>query len=178
MFYLAFKKVFSRPWYILLALVVALLFLLIAIWLPNISSLRHVVGSTSYNLGAKLNIFWSYFGFLGTNFTPLTRILTIVVATLSGVNIAMLVFYLKNRIQLERSAGVGLMGTLAALLGVGCASCGSVLISSFIGLSATAAFTGALPLRGAELGLIGALVLLVSIYLIAKKIQNPLVCKV
>jgi len=178
MLFSTFKTVFSRSWYIIIAIITAFLLLLLAIWLPNLSFLKHVAVSDSYSFGNKAAIFWSYFGFLGTNFTPLTRTFTIVISLLSGINVAMLVFYLKNRIKLERSAGVGILGVITGLLGVGCASCGSVLLSSFIGLSASAAFTGFLPLRGAEFSIIGMLILLVSIYLIAKKIQNPLTCKI
>src|SRR3989338_7478359 len=173
-----FRVVFSRPWYIVLALAVAFLLLLLAIWLPNISFLKHVVVSESYSFANKVSIFWSYFGFWGTNFTPLTRAFILIVAILSGSNVALLVYYLKHRIKLERSAGIGILGVFTGLLGIGCASCGSVLLASFIGLSAAAAFTGFLPLMGIEFSIIGVLILLISIYLVAKKIQNPLVCKI
>lgn len=172
------KTVFSRPWYIGLALAVALTLLFLAIWLPNISFLKHITVSNTYSFSDKVAILWSSLGFIKTNSTPVTRTLIITVIILSGVNVSLLAFYLKNRIKLEKAAGSGVLGTIAGLLGVGCTSCGSVLLSSIFGLSATAGFIGVLPLKGAEFGIVGILILTLSIYLIAKKIQTPFVCKV
>lgn len=172
------KTVFSRPSYVILAVIVALVLLLVAIWLPNFSFLKHIADSDTYSLSDKFNIYRSSLGFLKTNFTTLTRTFTIIVVGLSGVNLAMLTYYIKNRIKLEKATGTGMLGTIAGLLGVGCTSCGSVIISSIIGIGASTSFLGLFPLKGAEFGILGTLIILFSIYLIAKKIQNPLVCKV
>jgi hypothetical protein len=174
----SFRTVFSRLSYIILAIIAALLFFLLAIWLPNLSFLKHIAVSDTYSFSSKITIFWSSLGFIETNFTTVTRILTIIVIFLSGVNISLLGYYLKNRIKLERAVGTGILGSVAGLLGVGCTSCGSVLLSSIFGLSATVGFIGILPLQGAEFGLAGIIILSFSIYMIAKKIQNPLVCKI
>lgn len=172
------KLVFSRLSYLILAGVITLLLLLLAIWLPNLKFFKQLLLSNHYSFSAKLDIFWLSLGFLKTNFTPLSRVFTILTAILSGINIALLIFYLKRRFQLVRAAGPGLIGTLAGLLGVGCTSCGSVILSSIIGISASTSLLSFFPLQGAEFGILGSLIILFSIYLIAKKIQNPLVCKV
>lgn len=172
------KIVFSHPAYILLGILVALLLLLLAIWLPNISFLKHVAVSESYSFSSKVNIFWHSLGFLKTNFSHTTRFITFAVAILSGINISLLVYYLIHRITLERAAGTGLFGTIAGLLGVGCASCGSVILSSIVGLGASTSFLGILPFKGIEFGILGIVMILFSIQLLAKKIQNPLVCNI
>lgn len=173
----SFRVVFHRPSYIILGIIVAVFLLLLAIWLPNLSFLKYIISSSTYSLSSKLNILWGSLGFLKTNFTPLTRLLAILVVILSGINIALLSFYIKNRIKIETDAGTGILGTITGLLGVGCASCGSVVLSSIIGLGASTSFLGFFPLNGAEFGIFGILLILFSIYLLAKKIQNPLVCK-
>ena len=72
----------------------------------------------------------------------------------------------------------GVIGIIVGFLGVGCASCGSLILSSIFGLSVTASFIGFLPFKGLELGILGIVILLISIYLVAKKIQDPLMCKI
>jgi len=79
---------------------------------------------------------------------------------------------------MERSAGTSLVGMITGLLGVGCASCGSVILSSVFGVGATAGFIGVLPLRGSEFGLLGVALLLWANYSIALKVQQPLICSV
>jgi len=46
--------------------------------------------------------------------------------------------------------------------------------NGFIGASGILAF---LPLGGGEFGILGVILLTVSLYLTAKQIQNPMICK-
>ncbi len=172
----ALSKVFKHPSYLFLAISVALAITVLAIWLPNLSFLRHTAVSSNFSFTDKITIFWSSLGALKTNFTLMSRIVTIVVAILSGINIALFVFYLKTRRTIEKSMGTSVVGTLAGLLGVGCAACGSVIITSIFGIGATASFVGLFPFRGAEFGIIGIVLLLWANYSLTKKILAPLTC--
>ena len=60
---------------------------------------------------------------------------------------------------------------------MGCAACGSFLLTSLTLAGASGVLT-LLPLGGSEFGIIGAVLLALAIYMTAKKIQDPLVCKV
>jgi hypothetical protein len=174
----SFKLVFRRPSYIVLGVLTAFFFLLLAIWLPNLRFLREILSSEIFSFSTRMEILLGSFGFLGTNFTAVTRWLTIAIVTLTGINVAMLVFYLRRRIGLENAAGTGILGTIAGLVGIGCASCGSVVLSSIFGLSATASFIGVLPLQGLEFGIFGIVILVFSIFLVTQKIQNPAKCRI
>jgi hypothetical protein len=175
--WLALKKVLARPGYIGLALGVALSVLALAIWLPNLSFIWRTIVSSSLAFGQKVSILGSSFGALQTNFSFVSRTLTISVALLFGINVSFLVFYLRHRMRLQRSAGTSIGGMLSGFIGVGCASCGSIILSSIFGFGATAGFLGLLPLRGQEFSIISLGILGFSIFLTAKKIQDPLVCK-
>ena len=59
---------------------------------------------------------------------------------------------------------------------VRCASCGSVILSTFLGVGATAAFTGFLPFGGQEFSILAIIILAASLYVTGKKIADPLVC--
>lgn len=174
----SFRKVFSHPLYITLAVIVGGLLLTFAIWLPNLHLIGQIFSSKSLTIAQKTNVAVSFLGALETNFTPLSRNITIVISALAGVNIAFLVYYLKTRLSFEKEAGASMGGMVLGLLGVGCASCGSVIFSTFFGLSVAVGFLGVLPLKGQEFGLAGVALLLISIYLTSQKINSPLSCKV
>jgi hypothetical protein len=174
----ALKIVFKNPVNIAVVFAVALFLFLFVIWFPNISLMKSMLGSDNFSFAGKIGFLWSSLGYFESNFTLYSRFIVVVVASLSGINIAMLVFYLRKRRKLDKAAGVGLLGTIVGVIGFGCVACNSVILSSIIGISATAGFVGILPFGGTEIGLIGILLLIVSIVLVAKKISNPAICKI
>jgi hypothetical protein len=175
-FLAATKKVFRRPWYAVLALCAAALFLVFAIWLPNLSFIASTITASHFSLPQKFGILSSSLGALNTNFTPLPRTLTVTLALLIGVDVAFLAFYLRTRFRLGRSAGMSIGGLIAGLLGIGCASCGSVIVASFLGAGAATGFLNVLPLKGQEFGFLGIAFILAGIAFTARKIEQPLAC--
>lgn len=173
-----FKLVFSKLSYITLAFFVALVILFVSIWLPSRHILIYFFTSGNFDLGDKMELIASSLDFFRLNFTFSSKIITIILSILAGINIAMLVYFIKKRLALRRAAGAGVLSILGGFLGIGCVSCGSVILSSIFGLTATASFIGVLPLKGLELGLLGILILLLSIYILARKIRNHVVCEV
>ncbi len=172
----AMLSVFKNFRYITLSIVIFALVLLFAIWLPNLSFIWNIIVSETLSVTQKSGILISSLGALGTNFTPLSRLLTILVAFLFSINISLFTFYFKRKIVLGKTVGISAGGILSGLLGVGCAACGSVILSSIFGIGATAGFIGVLPLQGQEFGLLAIGILGFSNLLILKKIQKPLIC--
>lgn len=172
------KKVFHRPKYIFKAIIIALLVLIASIWLSIYDLIAYVITTDLFTLTEKIKILFSSLGAFGTNFTLTTQVFTILIAILAGINIAMLSYYFKKRYRVERSAGVSVLGVIGGFLGLGCASCGPVILSSFFGLTTTTAFISVLPLQGLEFGLLSIILLLGANYLVAKKIQSPLTCRI
>ena len=171
----ALTTVFSRPPYVALAAFVVVALSLFVAWFPNRDLLAFALSSGTIS-------FWKLVAqshqFFAVNATPSSAVITGTVILLSGINIAMLVYYLKRHVTSERGVGIGVAGTLVGILGVGCAACGSIVLSSIFGLSAAAGFLGFLPFGGVELGVLGALTLAVSIVLLGKKITNPALCNI
>ncbi len=172
------KVVFIRPSYIILALAFSFLIFLVSIWLPSWESIKFFIISDFFSIGVKIKILAGTLGLIKTNFNLVSAMIVIALSILSGINMAMFIFYLKRRITLQKSANLGFIGIVSGLLGVGCASCGSVVLSTIIGLSATTSFIGILPFGGHEFGILGLAVIILSIYLIGKKIPNPLLCRI
>ncbi len=175
----ALQKVFRKPAYVVLALLVSALVFVLAVWLPNIRLVAGIVSSPDVPFVSKIQLPLSLLGSIGTNFTPLSATYTTVIAILFGVYIVMITYFLKLRIKEVGQGGVvtGFLGIASGVLGVGCAACGSFLLTSLtlVGAGGILAF---LPLGGSEFGIIGAVLLAVAIWMISKKITDPQVCKI
>lgn len=167
------KTVFSRPHYALLAAGVSIALFLFVTWLPNRELLLFAVVSGAVSFWGLLG---QSFGFFLANQTPSRVAVSLAVIVLSGINIAMLWYHLAQRLVLSSGAGMGIAGILVGLLGMGCAACGSVILSSVFGLSAAGAFLGFLPFGGIEFGIFGLLALTFSIRVLGQRIERSPEC--
>lgn len=162
--------------YLLLALILASLVFVFSVWLPNWELIRNVVFSSNTSLVDKMIFLWNSLGAITTNFNGGSATLLVVISVLFGLNISLTVYYFKRRITFQKAGGMSIAGMLVGLIGIGCASCGSVILSTFLGVGAAAAFTGFLPFGGQEFSILAIIILVVSLYITGKKIADPLVC--
>ncbi len=176
----ALQKVFRKPGLVILALVVSALVFVFAVWLPNLSLIVKIMGHSGITLSQKLSLPASLLGSIVTNFTLLSASYTIAIAILIGMNVAMVVYFLRHRIDEVRQSGIGtgFFGIASGVLGMGCAACGSFLLTSFLSLFGASWILSYLPLGGSEFGILGVILLATALYATAKQIENPLVCKI
>jgi hypothetical protein len=122
---------------------------LLIVWLPNLGLIWDVVTGGSMSIGQKAGFLWDSLGAINTNFTGLGATLTIAVAMLFGLNVAVAVRYVRDRVAEVRAGGGAALGggVLVALAGAGCSSCGAVVLSTLFGAGATGSFIASLPLR-------------------------------
>ena len=186
----AFGEVFANSSYIALASTLAIAAFIFAVWLPNFGLIGEVFSTSSAPLAAKLKVAISLLGGIGTNFSFLSAGYTIAIAALFGINLAMIVYFLKRtrlrqgfggqaRAGLSRqnlAAGVG--GIASGALGIGCAACGSFILSTALSSFGAAGALAILPLRGGEFGILSVVLLAFSLILISRKIAAPLTCNV
>jgi len=176
-----FARVFRKPRYSIIAVVVALTVMGAALLLPNKNLLVEVLLSESINLYSKVNFTFSLLGSITTNFIVFSAFYLVLVAIMFGVNISLLIYYIRRR-QGKRTdkkmhlANVG--GMVSAIFGIGCMACGSIVLTAIFGVFGSGVFIAALPLHGVEFGLIGLLLLAFSIYYITKRTDDPLLCKI
>ena len=107
-------------------------------------------------------------------FTILTGIIFVLVCILLAFNMSLIWVYYKERgeIILKYDKSKSLFGAMLAILGLGCASCGAVAISFILSL-----FGGVvLPLHGAEIGMVGVLLLGYGTYTLWKRYRGVKVC--
>ncbi len=176
----AFSEVFANISYIALASTLAVGAFLFAVWLPNFGLIGEVFSTGSAPLAAKIKVAVSLLGGISTNFSFLSAGYTIAIAALFGINLAIVVYFLKRtRAGLggqNLAAGVG--GIASGALGIGCAACGSFILSTALSSFGAAGALAILPLRGGEFGILSVALLAFSLIFISKKIAAPLTCNV
>ena len=157
MFLGVLKTVFSKARYTRLALLSAVVVFTLALWLPNFSFVMSYLTSTE-SVWQKLQFIWSFYGSIQTNNTFYSAAVAIFIAALSGINIALLVYYTRR----VKTAAKGLkklhpgsyLGIIVGFLGVGCAACGPVILTAIFATIGAGGLLVALPFKGAELGII------------------------
>lgn len=154
---------------------ISVLVFVLAVWLPNFRLLFSVWADTSVSLWDKTALPMSLLPSIATNFTLLSASYTIVIAVLAGVNAALMAYLARTRGMLGGGAAIGLSGMFTGTLGLGCAACGSLILTSIVSVGGIGVLA-LLPLGGSEFGLVGVAFLGYSTYLLAKQITKPLVC--
>lgn len=174
----AFVEVFAHSSYIALANALAILAFLFAVWLPNFGLLAEFFGASSAPLETKLKLAWNLLYGIRTNFSLLSAGYTIAIAALFGVDIAMVAYFLKrtrNKFA-RKDVAAGFGGIASGVFGIGCAACGSFILSAIFSFLGAAGALAILPLRGGEFGILSVILLVISLLLISKKISAPLTC--
>lgn len=173
----ALQKVFSSPSYIVLAITIAIAVFSFAVWLPNWRLIFIVITSPSVSFTEAVNIIFSLFLSIGTNFTAVSASYTIAIAILFGINIALLTYYIsKRRGAIQGKGGVlGIGGLISGVFGIGCASCGIFILTAVLALIGAGGIIAFLPLGGEEFGILGVILIGYATYWTAKKIEEPLV---
>jgi len=69
-----------------------------------------------------------------------------------------------------------LLGAIVGLVGVGCASCGSVILSSVFGFTVAAGILTFLPFKGLEFSFVSLIFLGMSIVWLGRKISRGIAC--
>ncbi len=172
----AFRRVFRRWRYIVIAGAVCMLIFAIATWLPNSRLLWALWSDSSISLVDKVLFPLRLLQSITTNFTAVSASYTILIALIAGINASLAVYLMRTRVLTGGSVVAGLSGLFTGSLGVGCASCGSLILTSFIGTAVGIGILAFLPLGGSEFGIAGVVLLSISTYLLAKQITKPLAC--
>jgi hypothetical protein len=154
------KKVYAGKSYVVLAVIAFLILPALSAMAMNFGLLV-AVGNPLFiiNLMFALpyTIGWTSFVYL------------FVTAVLFGFNVGLAIFYFRVSGRAHTSS---FWAGLLALIGLGCASCVSLLFLPFIGtfLVGGSVF---LPIIVAQLPLVGIVIMIWSIYTLARKIDNP-----
>lgn len=169
----AAAMVFSSPRYAILAGAAALVVLTLALMAPQWRLIATVLGSPSFPLSEKVLTIGSLYGTLRSNLSVLTAGSLVGSSVLFGVNSALVAYLIARR---RRGTGPGMAASLGGLVagsaGLGCAACGSLVLTTVLSVGGAGAALAFLPLGGGEFGLIGLALLGWSAILVLKKVQK------
>ncbi len=180
MVFKVFYKVFHKLPYILIAFVTSILVLLFAIWLPNISLIVKIMNHPGLSLYEKFHFPISLLGSITTNFSIFSASYTIIIAILFGISLALIIFLLRHKLRDIKKNGIttGFLGIISGIIGIGCAPCGTLLLTTVLSLFGASWIISFLPLAGGEFGILAIFLLGLSIYTTSRQIQNSIVCKI
>ena len=175
-----FKKVFSQTTYIAIAAGVSLAVFAFAVWLPNWSLIGTVLSSPAVSFGEAVRVIFGLFLSIGTNFTVLSAAYTIAIALLFGIHIALFAYYIsarKGAAPKKKEGALGVGGFVSGVFGIGCASCGTFILSSALALFGAGGAVTLLPLGGEEFGILGVALLGYATHRMIRKVHAPAVCE-
>lgn len=164
------RLVLGMPGYAVLALFLALTALSLFVFSRQLSLLRFVL-SSGLPLEARVTILSNQYPFLGPGYEATTGVAVLVVAGLTGVNLAVVTYHVREH-GLSRGSGTSAVGVFLGLLGAGCAACGTAILAGLLSLVGAAGLVTALPLEGLELSGLAVVVLLLSLYWLAEGLRG------
>lgn len=170
---LAFHRRDSR----LVVLVSTFLFILLLLSVQNGASAWQILGFESMPLAKRVALGISTLFDISSTFTASTLILAVLGSLLAGINLSLAYTYVRMRGEIiVRSGLYSGFGLVLAILGVGCAACGTAFLSLVLGFFGFSAMLDILPYQGLEIGYIGLIILSIATYTLARKVGQPGVC--
>jgi hypothetical protein len=160
------RLVVSVPAYGLVAVVVAVAALTVFTATQNLTVVADVVVGGSLPLANRLTILVELYPFVGSSFPPLVGAAILALAALTGVNVAMLAYHVREHGLTVAGGGGGAAGVVLGTLGAGCAACGSAVLAGAFSLLGVGGLT-ALPLDGREFAVLGLLAVGLSMFWLA-----------
>lgn len=173
-----FTNIFEERRYKLIAISIFLISLfgsLSLIYLPLVRSYIEISNASNIPFS---DLFPELLITIRSYFSPFHLIITFLITLLFGINIAIIAYYIRDYRNKLTGITTSTLGVILGVFGIGCASCGSLMlvaILSFLGIGTSLSF---LPLGGRELGTLGVVLLVVSTYLLIRKIHKPSTCEV
>lgn len=161
------RLVLSVPSYGALGLAAAVAALTLFVGSLNVPLVADLVVGGTLPLAGRLRILLELYPFVGTSFGPVQGALLLLVAALTGVNVAVAVYHFREHGVSLRSGGTGAAGVVLGTLGAGCAACGSAVLLGLLGLFGVSTSLLFLPLDGLEFAVLALVVITLSLYWLA-----------
>jgi hypothetical protein len=165
------RLVVGIPRYAALALVAAVAALSVFVFSQNLPLVSFAL-TGALPLDARLTILLERYPFLGTDFGTATEVMLLAVAGLTGVDIAMVTYHVREHGLTLEGGGGSAVGVVLGILGAGCAACGSAILVGVLSLVGATGLVTALPLEGLSFSLLAAVALLLSLYWLAEGMRG------
>lgn len=137
-FKLAAKGVFlalKSPQYLLLAIVISVVFAQFIFWMLNLNLLQYILSTPNLTITQKLAfLLQTTLTFVGSANT-LQGFLLLAISIVQGAALSLLVFNFNRSKQIDRKSLSGSsIASFGAIIGLGCAACGTSLITPIVAI--------------------------------------------
>lgn len=161
----------------LVIIIATIVFALLLLLMQNGKAAYEVFGFDSISFAKRLSLASSTLFDIKDTFSAGALILAILGSFLGGINLSLAYTYMRLRGEVILHSGLySGIGLLFAFFGVGCAACGTALLSVLLGFFGFSAMLNVLPYQGQEIGYIGLIFLCIATYTLARKVAVPNVC--
>ena len=161
------KEIFSKPRYLILTIVTALIMYIVTVISSDYLELKIVLKQKS------LNLIWNYFVGFPITITGYSAISLFLICILFGLFVT-LNKYKSNQIIKQKGTIFGTIGVFLGLIAPGCAACG-VGLASAIGLAGILVY---LPFKGFEVSIIAIILLVWANLKVSKSLLMLNICSV
>ncbi len=159
---------------------VFLFVLTVVVVLPNAKLLALVWFDDAVTLATKGGLLISLYGSLLSNQTWVSGSIALITAFLAGLNAALLTLYIRTTgkgVKVTHISAASVGGIVAGLFGIGCAGCGSIILTSVLATAGATAILS-LPFDGVEIGIVGIVLLVYATKKLVAEIKKGNVCNV
>jgi hypothetical protein len=173
------RRVFSQIQYLALSASTFFVIVSVALLAPNASVIKTYLTASTLSVLEKISFIGALYQSFITNHSWYSRIALILIALLCSTYISLLLYYVKTRRVQSRDARLhigSIGGVIAGVLGIGCAACGSIILTSILTLFGGSGLLLLLPLHGAEISILSIGLLLWVNYFLIQKIHTPRTC--
>ncbi|ESS10279.1 MAG: hypothetical protein A07HR60_02293 [uncultured archaeon A07HR60] len=169
------RLVLMIPSYTIGAVVAAVAALTLFVTSLNLQLANDLIIGGTLPLIDRLSVLLELYPFIGTSFGVTSGAVLTTVSALTGINVAMAAYHIREHDLTVASGGASLLGVVFGTLGAGCAACGSAILLGFFGLFGVSTSVLLLPLDGLEFALLALVVITLSIHWLADGMRGGMV---
>lgn len=177
-----FRRVFSHPAYWVISTGIFFVVVLIIAYFTNPDLTLGLFSSSENHLKGKADALFSFGSSISSDFSRIGVAYIIAVAFLVGLNVSLLVYYIRQRrriaegilkpISSTQLAGIG--GVVVIVFSIGFAALGAALSAPLLSVVSVDWITSHLPFNGQEFGILAIILLSICIAILLKRIGDPL----
>lgn len=171
--YLAIFRIFKQPRYVALSLMIFTLILGFMIWLFNLNLFYFIVFKSPLDAGAKFMFVLNSFGAVFTNFDSVGAVVLLTFSVLLTINLTALWYVVKQAGSLAtKEGGKSGLSLAAAVIGTGCAACGTGLLGPLLAVVGASSSVGLAEAVGFGAYIFGIGMVFFSLYGLGKQAAN------
>jgi hypothetical protein len=146
--------------------------------LPVFEILKNSYKIPNIGIARKFDLFWDYSFRSFCDISSGEQFLILVLSILTPFNIILFIIFVRRqrRMLSKRSFAASVSGMLLGLFGVGCLSCGVLILAPLITFLGLGAYLGNFAQYAITISYVGMILVIISSIYLLKKISEPFIC--